>query len=280
MNDQYAPSLELLTEAAVSAARAAGAVLLSRWKRSRRIQFKGEIDLVTDADRRSEETIVSLLQSQFPDHQILAEEGSTGGSSGHYRWIIDPLDGTTNYAHGYPHFAVSIALEQAGEIALGVVYDPILRELFVGRKGQGATLNGQPLRVSSIDRLLRALGCTGFPYDRSKFGATLHRWEYFVRRLQGVRRDGSAALDICYVAAGRFDVFWEDHLSPWDAAAAILIVLEAGGRVTNFQGGAPDIYRGDILATNGLLHSDMLEGLLESRLVPDEGGDEGDAAHE
>ncbi len=242
---------------------------MDRWKRTRRIQFKGEINLVTDADRQSEETIVSLLRSRFPDHQILAEEGSTGGNSGRYRWIIDPLDGTTNYAHGYPHFAVSIALEQAGTVTLGVVYDPILKELFLAQRGKGATLNGRPLAVSSVDQLIHALVCTGFPYDRSQFSATLRRWEYFVRRAQGVRRDGSAALDLCYVGAGHFDAFWEDHLSPWDAAAAALIVQEAGGQVTDFQGHAPNIYRGDLVATNGLLHSAMLEGLDRSEIAPE-----------
>ncbi len=280
MKDRTEPPASLLAETAVAAARSAGAVLLERLKKTRRIQFKGEINLVTDADRKAEETIVTLLRARFPEHQILAEEGSTGGSSGHYRWIIDPLDGTTNYAHSYPHFAVSIALEQAGTVILGVVYDPVLKELFFATKGGGATLNGRPLQPSSVDQLLQALGCTGFPYDRSQFPATLHRWAYFVQRLQGVRRDGSAALDICYVAAGRFDLFWEDHLSPWDAAAGVLIAQEAGARVTSFQGDAPNIYHGDILATNGLLHPAMLEGLRDSTLEPEGDDGEGDPFHE
>ncbi len=261
MNDHFDPTPNVLAETAISAARTAGAILLDRWKTSRQIQFKGDINLVTDADRRSEEAIVSVLRSRFPHHQILAEEGSTGGNSDSYRWIIDPLDGTTNYAHGYPHFAVSIALERGGTVILGVVYDPILDELFLARAGEGATLNGQPLRVSNVDQLLRALICTGFPYDRTLFTNTLRRWDYFVRRAQGVRRDGSAALDICYVAAGRFDAFWEDNLFPWDAAAAVLMVQEAGGLVTGFDGGSPDVYRGDIVASNGLIHEAMLLGV-------------------
>lgn len=268
MSDNPDLDLRVLSETAVAAAQTAGAVLLDRWKMARRIQFKGDINLVTDADRRSEDVIVSLLRSRFPDHQILAEEGSSGGASPRFRWIIDPLDGTTNYAHGYPHFAVSVALERAGSVILGAVYDPVLDELFLARAGEGATLNGQPLGVSSIDQLLRGLLCTGFPYDRRLFPASLRQWQYFVRRAQGVRRDGSAALDLCYVAAGRFDGFWEDHLFPWDAAAAVLIVREAGGVVTDFRGREPDIYRGDIVATNGHLHAAMLEGLARTALTP------------
>ena len=280
MNDHPDPPLTLLAETAISAARAAGAVLLDRWKTARRIQFKGDIDLVTDADHGSEKTIVSILRSRFPDHQILAEEGSTGGESTLYRWIIDPLDGTTNYAHCYPHFAVSIALERSGSVVLGVVYDPVLDEMFVARSGEGAHLNGQPLQVSSVDQLLRALLCTGFPYDRSQFPASLRRWEYFVRRAQGVRRDGSAALDLCYVAAGRFDAFWEDHLSPWDVAAAALIAREAGGRVTNFRGENVDLSQGDVAATNGLLHAALLEGLAASDLGDEPTEDQGDSVSE
>ncbi|MGE5619088.1 MAG: inositol monophosphatase family protein [Sphingomonadaceae bacterium] len=262
MTEHLDPSITLLAETAVSAAQTAGSILRDRWRLARQIQYKGEINLVTDADRQAEEAIVSLLRSRFPDHQILAEEGSTGGDSHSHRWIIDPLDGTTNYAHGYPHFAVSIALERDGSIVLGVVYDPILNELFLAKAGEGAWLNGEPLRVSTVDRLVRSLLCTGFPYDRSLFTENLRRWNYFVRRAQGVRRDGSAALDICYVAAGRFDAFWENHLFPWDAAAAILLVREAGGTVTDYSGGEPDIYRGEIVASNGLVHAAMLEGLV------------------
>lgn len=269
MNDQTTePALSLLAEVAASAARAAGAVLLDCWKNGYAVQFKGDIDLVTDADRRSEETIVSLLRSHFPDHQILAEEGTVGGNSSQYRWIIDPLDGTTNYAHHYPHFAVSIALERAGSIVVGTVYDPVLDELFEARAGEGAYLNGRPLSVSSVDQLLRALLCTGFPYNRSLFGSCLEQWDYFVRRSQAVRRDGSAALDICYVAAGRFDGYWEKHLAPWDIAAGVLMVREAGGVVTNMRGQEPNVHRGGIIASNGRIHTALLDGLAEIREAP------------
>lgn len=259
------PSLATLAEVAASAARAAGAVLLDHWKNGYAVHFKGDIDLVTDADRRSEATIVSMLHTRFPDHEILAEEGGGSPGSSIYRWIIDPLDGTTNYAHRYPHFAVSIALEREGSIVVGTVYDPVLGELFEGRAGEGAYLNGKPLRVSSVDQLLRALLCTGFPYDRKLFESCLNQWEYFIRRSQAVRRDGSAALDICYVAAGRFDGYWEEHLAPWDIAAGALLVREAGGMVTGLQGQEPDIYRGGIVASNGLIHAELLRGLSEVR---------------
>lgn len=256
--------LATLAEVAASAAKAAGTVLLDHWKNGYAIHFKGDIDLVTDADRQAEATIVSMIRSHFPDHEILAEEGSGGVRSSPYRWIIDPLDGTTNYAHRYPHFAVSIAVERDGDIVVGTVYDPVLGELFEARAGEGAYLNGQPIRVSSVDRLLRALLCTGFPYDRKLFEPCLNRWEYFIRRSQAVRRDGSAALDICYVAAGRFDGYWEEHMAPWDIAAGVLMVREAGGMVTGFQGREPDIYRGGIVASNGLIHDELLRGLAET----------------
>lgn len=273
MNSRSAPPVALLMETAIGAARSAGAVLMEEWRRERLIQFKGDIDLVTDADRRSEETIVSLLRSRFPDHQILAEEGTTGGTLPEYRWIIDPLDGTTNYAHRYPHFCVSVALERAGSLLLGVVYDPIRDELFSACAGSGAFLNGQLVAVSSVGELLKALLCTGFPYDRRLFGPSLERWDYFVRRCQAVRRDGSAALDMCYVAAGRFDAFWEDHLHPWDSAAGILMVREAGGMVTDFRGGQVNIFTGEVVASNGLLHPAVLGGLAELEpLLQEQGG--------
>ena len=261
MSNDSEPSLSLLSEAAVAAARAGGAVLLEEFANARQIEYKGKIDLVTDADRRSEKTVVSVLQSHFPSHQILAEEGSRGGESPRYRWIIDPLDGTTNYAHRYPHFAVSIGLELDGEMAVGVVFDPVLGELFTAHAGGGAFINGRPIRVSGTNDLLHSLLCTGFPYDHSFIGSSLRRWDEFVRTAQAVRRDGSAALDICYVAAGRFDAFWEDHLFPWDMAAAMLIVREAGGTATDFRGSPPSVYRGELVASNGLLHPAMLAGV-------------------
>jgi myo-inositol-1(or 4)-monophosphatase len=258
------PSLSLLKDTAVVAARAAGAVLLEEFGRERQIEYKGTIDLVTDADRRSEHVVASIIRSRFPDHQILAEEGTVGAVSGRYRWIVDPLDGTTNYAHRYPHFAVSIGVERDGKIVVGVVYDPVRDEMFVAAEGRGAFLNELPLKASTTDALVRGLLCTGFPYDHAFIGVSLRRWDQFVRRAQAVRRDGSAALDICYVAAGRFDGFWEDHLRPWDMSAAMLVANEAGGLVTDFQGRSPDVYRGELVASNGLLHADMLAIIAEA----------------
>lgn len=261
MSNNSDASLSLLTEAAVSAARAAGAVLLDEFGNERHIEYKGIIDLVTDADRRSEQIVVSILRDRFPDHQILAEEGTAGGASPRYRWIIDPLDGTTNYAHRYPHFAVSIGLEQDGEMLIGVVYDPVLDELFTAQSGSGAFLNGRQLQVSRSEQLRRSLLCTGFPYDHSFLKPSLRRWDQLVRDAQAVRRDGSAALDICYVAAGRFDGFWEDHLFPWDMAAGMLIAREAGGTVTDYQGLPPSVYQGEVVASNGLIHGAMLTSI-------------------
>jgi len=256
--------LTLLEETAVSAARAGASVLLDRWRGIRHVEFKGEIDLVTDADRQSEQAVVSFLRSRFPDHEVLAEEGSTGGASPIYRWIVDPLDGTTNYAHGYPHFAVSVAVEHEGKVLAGAVYDPLLDEMFQARVGGGAFLNGAPISPSRVDQLLQALVGMGFPYDRRLFGAVMRRFNYFARRCQGMRRDGSAALDICYVAAGRLDAFYEDHLYPWDVAAGILIAREAGCAVTDFLGRPAEVYGSSIVATNGHLHPAILAGLDES----------------
>ena len=264
MNDRNEPpSLATLAEVAASTAKEAGAVLLDRWKRGYTISFKGEIDLVTDADRESEKTIVSRLRSHFPGHEILTEEGAGVKKSSNCRWIVDPLDGTTNYAHHYPHFAVSIALEMAGSIVVGVVYDPVLDELFEARAGEGAYLNGRPIAVSTVDQLLRALLCTGFPYNRDLFRPCLDQWEYFIYRSQAVRRDGSAALDICYVAAGRFDGYWEENLAPWDIAAGVLMVIEAGGMVTGLKGQQPNLFNGGVVASNGLIHDALLQGLSE-----------------
>ncbi len=261
MTDHSDLPLALLEETAVLAARAGGAVLMDRWQEVRHVQFKGEIDLVTEADRLSEREVVSLLHARFPEHQILAEEGSMGGPSPEYRWIVDPLDGTTNYAHGYPHFAVSVGVEQAGKILAGAVYDPILDEMFVATTGGGAFLNGKPIRGSRVAELLQALVGVGFPYDRRLFGAVLSHFNYFARQCQGLRRDGSAALDLCYVASGRLDAFYEDHLYPWDLAAGVLIATEAGCTVTDYQGAPPNIYGGGIVASNGYLHTALLSGL-------------------
>jgi myo-inositol-1(or 4)-monophosphatase len=250
-----------MEETALAAGRLAGEKLMEVWQDVREVRYKGTVDLVTDADHGSEALIVGLIRERFPGHQILAEEGSVGSQDGEYRWVIDPLDGTTNYAHGFPHFAVSIAVEHLGRPRIGVVVDPVLDETFLARAGGGAYLNGRPIRVSAVDQLLRALVTSGFPYDRHRLDSVLRRWAHFARRCQALRRTGSAALDICYVAAGRFDAFWEDGLYPWDSAAGVLLVREAGGMVSDFAGFEPDLANGEVVASNGILHASMLAEL-------------------
>jgi myo-inositol-1(or 4)-monophosphatase len=252
---------------AIAAARDAGTLLRDRLGRQRSIEFKGLVDLVTDADRAAETLIAGRVRDAFPDHRILGEEGARGtaeaeasqyGERAPYGWLIDPLDGTTNYAHAYPHFAVSIALERDAIVQLGVVYDPMLDELFVAERGRGATVNGQPLHVSDTDELILALIATGFPYDIAQRGETIAIWNAFLNRCQGTRRDGSAALDLCYVAAGRLDGFWERPLAPWDIGAGSLLVEEAGGRVSGYENVSFDPYRREVVASNGSLHEAML----------------------
>ncbi len=248
------------------AALTAGALLRDNVNGVREISFKGEINLVTEMDRRSERTVVAILRSSYPDHGILAEEETAIDANSPYRWIIDPLDGTTNYAHGYPNFAVSIALERSGEVILGVVYDPSRDELFLAEKGRGAFLNGKKIAVSRADTLLKSLLSTGFPYDRKTSEKNnLNYFRALLMASQEVRRDGSAALDLCSVAAGRFDGFWELKLKPWDVAAGSLIVREAGGMVTDLAGGPFDMHAEEILASNGIIHGQMVEVLGTSK---------------
>jgi myo-inositol-1(or 4)-monophosphatase len=250
---------------AIQTARDAGRVLAERFGRaSLAVTRKGDIDLVTESDLAAERLIVERIRSYYPRHAILAEEAGEvahdGGPSA-YKWIIDPLDGTTNYAHGYPCFCVSIALEYGGEIVVGVVYDPTRDELFAAERGAGATLNGRTIRVSDVAELNAALLCTGFPYDvrgRSQFA---RHFSNFIMHAQAVRRDGAAALDLAYVAAGRFEGFWEEGLRPWDVAAGRLLVEEAGGRVSRYDGSHFDTYHPPILASNGLVHDDMMRVL-------------------
>lgn len=242
------------------AALQAGAVLRDNIHGAREISYKGEINLVTEMDRRSERTVVAALQAAFPDHGILAEEGTVIENSSGFRWIIDPLDGTTNYAHGYPNFAVSIGLERAGEVILGVVYDPMRDELFAAEKGRGASLNGRAIRVSKADALIRSLLATGFPYDRATSEKNnLNYFRALLMASQEVRRSGSAAIDLCSVAAGRLDGYWELKLHPWDVAAGSLIVREAGGLVSDFSGTRFSIHDKEILASNGIIHEQMIE---------------------
>ncbi len=250
---------------AIEAARAAGDLLRRSVGKVKDIQLKGgeSKNLVTEIDRRSEELIISILHRHFPQHDILAEEsGKERGRASDYRWIIDPLDGTTNFTHGFPVFCVSIGLEWKGEIVLGVIYDPNLDELFSAQKGKGAFLNSRPLHVSRADRLERSLLVTGFPYNISRNpNSAIERFIRFLMNAQAVRRMGSAAIDLAYVAAGRYEGFWEVELNPWDMAAGTLLVTEAGGKVTTFNGGPFSIYDKEILATNGLVHEEMIRTL-------------------
>src|SRR5262245_24777427 len=245
---------------AIRVARDAGALLRDRLGTDIGIAHKGSIDLVTEVDLASEKLIREAISTFYPRHEILAEEGGLAESSSEYRWVVDPLDGTTNYAHGYPMFCISIALEHKGEAVLAVVYDPMREELFAAERGAGATLNNRSIRVSHTDDLMQSLLSTGFPYDIKTSRLTnLDHWANFAMNAQALRRDGAAALDLCYVACGRFDGFWELNLSPWDMAAGALIVSEASGRVSDFNGGAYSSYKPEIIASNGLIHDRMIE---------------------
>ncbi|HAK59656.1 MAG TPA: inositol monophosphatase [Nitrospiraceae bacterium] len=248
------------------AALKAGGLLKENLHGTREIAFKGAINLVTEMDRRSERTVVETLLKAFPDHGIMAEEETRIENGSDFTWIIDPLDGTTNYAHGYPCFSVSIALEDRGEVIAGVVYDPMRAELFSAGKGAGAYLNGNRISVSKTGDLIHSLLSTGFPYDRSM--SKENNLNYFIALLmasQEVRRDGSAALDLCAVAAGRFDGFWELKLNAWDVAAGTLIVQEAGGRISDLSGERSSIYDKEILASNGRIHEQMVEILRSAK---------------
>jgi myo-inositol-1(or 4)-monophosphatase len=247
-------------DAAVESALAAGSLIVESWQKTKEIQYKSAIDLVTTVDRQAEERIVQTIQKRFPDHSILAEEEATlVRSESDYRWIIDPLDGTTNFVHAYPQFSVSIALEHRERIILGVVYDPLRQEIFTAVKGQGAFLNGSPIQTSKVPELNKALLATGFPYDRrERADFYLAFFKAFLVRSQGIRRAGSAALDLCYLACGRIDGFWELKLHPWDIAAGSLIVREAGGTLSDFDGGPFSILGEETLASNSLIHAEMV----------------------
>jgi myo-inositol-1(or 4)-monophosphatase len=251
---------------AVSAAKRAGRLLTDYRGHELRIQYKGEANLVTEADQRAEQMIVELIRDAYPDHRIVAEEGSGAGpadaTSREPIWFIDPLDGTTNFAHGFPFYCVSIGLEVEGRMMVGVVYDPVRRELFSAIRGKGAFCNRRRLRVSSTEKLGQSLLVTGFAYDvrsgpRQNFG----HFYRFSTRCRGVRRTGAAALDLCYVADSRLDGFWELNLAPWDTAAGSLILEEAGGRLSNFGGGLYDIRVPELVASNGRIHEEMLDVL-------------------
>ena len=236
----------------------AGAILRNGLRRRRDVRLKGRVDLVTQYDLRSERLITRAIRDAFPDHALLAEEGGASARTSSHRWIIDPLDGTTNFAHGHPAFCVSIGLEVDGGMALGVVYDPVRDELFHAVTGGGAFLNGRRIHVSSETRLERSLLSTGFPYDIATSPVdNLDNFGRLYKVSQGIRRGGSAALDLCYLACGRFDGFWELKLHPWDTAAGIVIVAEAGGKITDFHGRRYSIFDLEILASNGRIHRQM-----------------------
>jgi myo-inositol-1(or 4)-monophosphatase len=259
--------MESFRDLAVRVARTAGQILQKRVGRTKRIDYKGAVNLVTEMDFLSEKIIVSEIRRHHPDHGFLAEEKAREQTVSPYRWIIDPLDGTTNYAHGYPVYGVSIALEKKEEIVLGVVYDPSRDEIFVAQKGKGARLNGRRIRVSSVPELSRSLLATGFPYDlRENPVNNFDHFQNFAYRVHAVRRSGSAALDLCYVAAGRFDGFWEMKLGPWDLAAGSLMVQEGGGKVTDFRGRPPGLDGSYILASNGRIHGEMIKVLKKGRV--------------
>ena len=252
-------------EIAVTATREASALLRMMFNEVRSVTLKGVSDLVTDADHASEALLAERLLGAFPDDEFFGEEGSNRAATrGRRRWLVDPIDGTTNYAHGYPIFAVSVALEVDDVVELGVVAMPMLDELYVARRGAGATLNGRALRVSEVERLTDAVVGTGFAYNLELRRANLAAWALFVERSQAARRDGAAAFDLCCVAAGRFDGFWEHALSPWDVAAGALIATEAGAALTNYQGETFDLYSGEVVASNGLIHAELLATIAEA----------------
>ncbi|MDQ3062022.1 MAG: inositol monophosphatase [Acidobacteriota bacterium] len=248
---------------AIETAREAGQILLERFGRKITITKKGDINLVTEADLASEKLIIEKIRSHYPKHAILAEESGASELNGEseWKWIIDPLDGTTNYAHGYPCFCVTIALEYQGEIVIGVTFDPTRDELFAAERGNGATLNGRQIRVSKTESLSDALLVTGFPYDTRERENFARHFTGFTYKSRGIRRDGSAAIDMAYVACGRFDGFWEEGLHAWDVAAGVLLIEEAGGRVSYYEDSKFSIYKPPICANNKLIHAEMLEVL-------------------
>jgi myo-inositol-1(or 4)-monophosphatase len=239
-------------------AREAGSLLMEYFRSRVKIEYKGDVDLVTIADRKSEALILERIRSAFPNHDVMGEEGARVETGSDYRWYVDPLDGTTNFAHGFPVFCVSLAVEYKGERIAGVLYDPTREELFAAEKGSGATLNAASIAVSKTGNLAECLVATGFPSHKRHKNPNIYFYHQITLRTHGVRRAGSAALDLANVACGRFDGFWEFNLNPWDTAAGVLIVQEAGGIVTNLSGGPFEIASRETLATNGLVHEALI----------------------
>jgi myo-inositol-1(or 4)-monophosphatase len=250
-------------ETSVEIAREAGALLSKYFERKIGYELKGEHDLVTEADRASEKLVVERLRSHFPAHSIVAEEGGNHTGSSEYCWYVDPLDGTTNFAHGFPMYNVTLALEQSGELIAGVVFDPEKNEMFTAERGSGAYLNNRRIRVSKVKELENTLVATGFPSKKRHLDVNVHFYYQMAMITHGVRRAGSAALDLAYVASGRLDGFWEFGLNPWDMAAGILLITEAGGKCSDMKG-APVSLRGPhLLADNGLVHQQFVDLLGE-----------------
>ncbi len=253
----YLPEVERI-------AREAGALLMGYFVKRVTIEYKGDVDLVTEADRASEKLIVERLQARWPEHGIVGEEGTRSETDAEHRWYVDPLDGTTNFAHGYPVFCVSIALvRKDGQLEVGVLYDPTRDEMFSAERGTGAALNGEKLQVSKTKKLAESLLGTGFPSHKRHKNPNIHFYHQLTLRSHGVRRAGSAALDLANVASGRYDGYWEFNLNPWDTAAGVLIVQEAGGMVTRFDGTAFRLDSREVLASNGLIHEELLQNFAE-----------------
>ncbi|HTV09711.1 MAG TPA: inositol monophosphatase family protein [Candidatus Aquilonibacter sp.] len=256
-----------LVAKAEAIAREAGALLREYFHRGVHTEYKGDVDLVTEADRASEKLITERLHAAFPNHGIYGEEGTRRGLDSEYRWYVDPLDGTTNFAHGFPVFCVvlgcerrakQLAAREDGEMVAGVIYDPLRDEMFTAERGSGARLNGAPIRVSPTRTLEESLLATGFPSRKRHETPNVHFYQEFTLRSHGVRRAGSAAIDLAYVAAGRLDAFWEFNLNPWDTSAGYLLVEEAGGKVTHFDGRRFTLDSREVLATNGLIHEELM----------------------
>ena len=245
-------------EISAEIAREAGALLSTYFERRVAFELKGEHDLVTEADRASERLVIERLRSHFPTHSIVAEEGGGHTGSSDFCWYVDPLDGTTNFAHGFPMYNVTMALEQAGELVAGVVFDPTRNEMFAAERGSGAYLNNRRIRVSKAARVADSLVATGFPSRKRHLNINVHFYYQIAMVTHGVRRAGSAALDLAYTACGRLDGFWEFGLNPWDMAAGILLVTEAGGKCSDMKGGAASLRGPHLLADNGAIHDEIL----------------------
>jgi myo-inositol-1(or 4)-monophosphatase len=252
---EYLPQIQ-------SIAREAGALLMSYFGKVE-VEYKADVDLVTEADRKAEKLIVERIRSQFPGHDITGEEGTRTDTGSEFRWYIDPLDGTTNFAHGYPVFCVSMALEYRGERIAAVVFDPTRNELFAAEKGAGTRLNDRQVRVSKVNSLAESLIATGFPSHKRHKNPNIHFYHQITLRTHGIRRAGSAALDLSYVACGRFDGYWEFNLNPWDTAAGVLLVQEAGGTVTGLYGAPFELASREVVASNTVLHEELNQNLQE-----------------